>query len=120
MGIGIKFSSGTCKTPQKEINKIIKTYDKNRKINISIDATNFKVWWKHYEGNFMVALVEYPECSNYDGLKLLVFEGLKEIPKELDPHFLDNNKFLIARFRPEEKQVTQALELIKSLNKSIK
>jgi len=56
-------------------------------------------------GRFVVLFVNYPNCTNYEGNKILIFENisLKEIRswRNLDPHFLDDGKSPIARFRPD-------------------
>lgn len=56
-------------------------------------------------GDVTVAYVTYPNCTTFDGRKLLVFDGhckaLLKVARVLDPHFLPNNK-LVARLRPDE------------------
>ena len=49
--------------------------------------------------------VRYLDCTNFEGRKLLVFKGKYDrvafiLRKELDPHFLEDNKLMMARFRP--------------------
>ena len=60
------------------------------------------------ENNFTVVKVNYIGCTNFEGIKILLFEGniKDEVLKlnALDPHFMENGKFtLLARFRPDEK-----------------
>ena len=58
-------------------------------------------------GDYWVRLwVNYPDCFNYGGDKILVYEGhhleeLREGP--LDPNFIDEGLSPIARFEPTEK-----------------
>lgn len=67
---------------------------------------NFKLGYVKQKGNYLIALVEYPDCTNFEGVKLMVFCGLTHeellAVKTLDPHFSDKvSKFSpIARFRP--------------------
>jgi len=74
---------------------------------------------KHYEvgryeeiGNYLVLLVNYPNCVNYEGDKIMVYEdidyvGLMAQAKRhgLDPHFSGNEnlKSPIARFEPTDR-----------------
>lgn len=57
-------------------------------------------------GHLTVALVRYPDCTTFDGLKILVLDGkcaseLKQAT-HLDPHLLPENR-VVARFRPDAK-----------------
>ena len=60
-----------------------------------------------------IVTVRYPNCSNYNGLKLLVydFEMDTEYVEKLDPHFLENKNAPFARFEPTEKGYAQAEKL---------
>lgn len=50
--------------------------------------------------NAHVVEVEYADCTNYEGRKIMVIPGAWEDPKILDPHFEDTEYSPIARFRP--------------------
>jgi hypothetical protein len=54
-------------------------------------------------GNYLIAEVVYPDCSNYEGRKILAFIGVDEEwlkrQRRLDPHF-DPESQLVARFTP--------------------
>jgi hypothetical protein len=70
---------------------------------------HFKIL-EHVEiGSFVVLKVKYPECRNYEGTKILVFENVKlktfKNITYLDPHFCKSGKHPspIARFRPDKK-----------------
>lgn len=78
----------------------------------------FKILKEQVIGKYLVLLVEYPGCTNYEGKKLLVYEGWKSSAGllfhnlyRLDPHFADNVGAPIARFRPTE----ESLELIERM-----
>lgn len=58
--------------------------------------------------NFLIILIKYLDCINYEGKKILIYkncsvEDLKK-QKYIDPHFSDNKKYHspIARFEPTE------------------
>lgn len=67
---------------------------------------NFKIIHAKQKGDYLIAIVQYPDCTNFEGTKLMVFCGLTEKElleaKTLDPHFSDKtSKFSpVARFRP--------------------
>jgi hypothetical protein len=69
--------------------------------------------WKLLHGsrfpNATILMVQYLDCTNYEGKKILVFDTntffrnrtLEGIQKEpLDPHFNEKDSSLIARFNP--------------------
>ena len=52
--------------------------------------------------------VNYPDCTNYEGRKILIFKGCSYhdivAQKELDPHFSDSKKLSpFMRIEPTEK-----------------
>lgn len=68
----------------------------------------FFVIQKKQIGDFCILLVKYPDCKNFEGIKVMVFEGdALEISKAqiLDPHFSDKAGALapVARFVPTPK-----------------
>lgn len=77
------------------------------------------------EGNkFLIILINYPDCHNYEGNKILVFENctyddlVKQ--KTIDPHFSENKFFHspIARFEPTQRGWEMAVSFVRSvLNK---
>jgi hypothetical protein len=74
--------------------------------NINPNPSNFNIIGAKEIGNYLVAEIEYHDCKNYEGRKILVFENLsikklKEF-KHIDPHFSNSDKYKspIARFEP--------------------
>jgi hypothetical protein len=72
------------------------------------DPTNFRMIRVERIGDFVLALVNYPDCINYEGNKILVFHSPETINftklRKLDPHFCDVCKVSpIARFEPTER-----------------
>jgi hypothetical protein len=70
------------------------------------DPQNFNIMQSEKVGRFVILLVQYPDCKNYEGDKVLVFEGvaletLKRL-SSLDPHFCNSRAHLspVARFVP--------------------
>jgi len=50
-------------------------------------------------GNSFVSLVKYPDCKNFEGLKILVTRYNPKMKTLIDPHFFPNSG-LIARLEP--------------------
>lgn len=83
-------------------------HDKKPKVLIvgNPNPANFKILQSEKVGRFVIIMVRYPECLNYEGKKILVFKDvrLKEIEGLgfLDPHFCNSGHHPspIARFVP--------------------
>ena len=75
----------------------------------------FRIEHIDQHGDFVVALVNYPNCTTFKGQKIIVWEGATkdEVMRMslIDPHFLESNK-IIARFRPTVKGWRYAMKLI--------
>ena len=74
--------------------------------NPNPDPNNFKIVNSQQAGSLLIIKVNYPDCNNYEGNKILVYKDtdIKTLLKQksLDPHFSQNTKFKspIARFEP--------------------
>ena len=84
------------------------------------DPRNFKIIRASTIGNHMVVLVNYPDCINFKGNKILLFKNTKD--KDifgsgiLDPHFCESGHIKpFARFEPTEVGWVSAIELCKIL-----
>ena len=70
---------------------------------------NYKVLRSIVVGKHIVVEVNYPDCTNFEGNKILLFESSKKFDKlrkqgSLDPHFIKNaSATLVARFEPTER-----------------
>ncbi len=81
-------------------------------------ATGYKIGDKKY----LLVLIEYPDCTNYEGKKILVYDGIDKSfyltnQKLIDPHFSENKNYIspIARFEPTEKGWKMACAFIEVL-----
>lgn len=69
---------------------------------------NYEILEHEKIGDCLIVKVRYPDCRNYEGVKILVYLGvaLKQLKaqKRIDPHFGDNEKYIspVARFVPTE------------------
>lgn len=65
--------------------------------------------------DFLVVGVRYPDCTNYEGRKILVYKGVTwgmlEKQGSLDPHFCNNPEYIspIARFVPTNEGLGMAI-----------
>ena len=83
-------------------------YDTNRKEDTTgnPDPTKFRIDKHARIGNYLILFVAYPGCKNYEGKKVMVYEGLTirqvENFTSLDPHFSNSKEHAspIARFQP--------------------
>ena len=60
-----------------------------------------------YNNNWCVVWLNYPDCKNFEGNKILVYESWEKftaLEKKgiIDPHFLEKNFSPFARFQPTE------------------
>jgi len=80
-------------------------------------ASNFKIVGHHQCLNNLVVKINYPDCTNYEGNKILLYldTTIDDINKQkyIDPHFSWNKKFLcpFARFEPTKKGWYSAIKL---------
>lgn len=96
----------------------------NRPVTNNPDPFNWRVEQFAYDDNnrWLVLLVRYPGCTNFEGRKILVFREvtMKQLVDQgpLDPHFTDDPKVLapVARFEPTERGWAWAMNFVKQNN----
>lgn len=74
---------------------------------------NFRSLTTTQIGDFTIVWLTYPDCTNYEGQKILVFKGTTEAKirrrKKIDPHFSEKGQLrLVARFEPTDEGWTFA------------
>lgn len=85
---------------------------KDNKISISNsipDPKKYRILREKRINDFLIIKINYTDCINYEGNKILVFKNCKILDlvqqeHGIDPHFSENEKLLspVARFRPDE------------------
>lgn len=82
----------------------------------------FVVTRSHARNGFVIALVNYPDATNFEGHKILVYRAasiddvIAHNDGELDPHFSDNGSLSpLARFEPTEVGLKMAIALVGSV-----
>lgn len=85
------------------------------------NPTRFKITAVRKIGTYLIALINYPDCKNYEGNKILIYQGLKikelRAFKTIDPHFSNNIQYKspIARFAPTKSGWRMAVRMCRML-----
>lgn len=66
------------------------------------DPTKFKIQQREIVSGNLIILAHYQGCLTFGGYKLMVLRGTPSIGNTLDPHFLDEEYPVVARFIPNE------------------
>ena len=100
MGLSM-FSACSCDCPAPELPKP--------------NPRNYRIHEIEILGDYMILLVRYPDCTNYEGVKVLVYKGvsLQQIvdQEKLDPHFCEGggHPSPVARFEPTKRGMEMAV-----------
>ncbi len=84
--------------------------------------TRFKIVRLALVGECLVAELQYPDCTNFEGRKIMVFSDAQKslyhikTKKECDPHFADNDTAPVARFKPTSEGWDAACQFALSLS----
>lgn len=74
-------------------------------------------------GCFLIVKIHYPNCTNFEGNKILVFRDctLQDLEEQvaIDPHFSDSKKYHhpIARFVPTEAGLRMAERFVRAMER---
>ena len=116
MGINIFGSSSS-----SLINSFSNEYDgmyEHADTAVDPDPEIFRIEEEMQMGDYLIAVIAYPNCTNFEGKKIIVFEDttIEELNnmKIIDPHFLEQNK-VIARFIPTPRGRLYAMKFVDSL-----
>ena len=126
MGVGpFHFSSSTYDKPKTVVHTVEKTVYKPVAVPPppNPNPLNFNIINSIEEGGYLIILIHYPDCTNYEGRKILVYKGIDKarlvLQRSIDPHFSENKEKYspIARFVPTIEGWEMAIALVKSLYK---
>lgn len=76
--------------------------------------------------NYLLVDIKYPDCTNYEGRKILLYENVSlcqlKLQKQIDPHFFESMDYFspIARFEPTKEGWEMGIFLIEQKNLSKK
>ena len=79
------------------------------------NPSNYKILEKKEYKNGYVLKVHYFGCTNFEGIKVMVYKGKYIYQDFLDPHFAESGISPIARFRPDAEGMLMAMSLASSL-----
>lgn len=123
MGLGILGGRSSCscnKTTDRVVEKIVE-----KRVVVQAlpnpDPNRFKVIKYQEVGAYLIVLVNYPDCTNYEGNKIMFYKTTyKEFSRKyrIDPHFCENCFSPIARFKPDDEGWQMALLLAHALSLS--
>lgn len=101
MGV-VKFFSSSSLDSNNESNT-------NKTVVSNPDPKKYRILREKRINDFLILKINYPESTNYEGNKILVFKNctildLVQQEQGIDPHFSDNEKLIspIARFKPDD------------------
>lgn len=100
----------------------------NNYINLHVklpnpDPRNYVIKDFQQVGKYLVVLIHYPDCTNFEGKKILVFKNItiKKLRCQgiIDPHFFPDHKICspIARFVPTPDGWQMAIRMCKNETK---
>lgn len=105
MGLGIGFSSCSCAPPQV----VVIREETSKKSRPRTEVSSHHILDVQETERHVMLLIQYSSATNYEGKKILVYEGkLKEVLTQgakhgFDPHFCEGHHLSpIARFAPTE------------------
>ena len=90
---------------------------------VNPNPKNYKIKRSLAYGYHLIIEIEYPDCTNYEGRKILVYKNtsIEDLinQESIDPHFSDNKNFKspFARFEPTEYGWKSGLYLLESFLK---
>ena len=122
--MGLYFGrSSFCKCSEPEHNQTKNNETIQDKIKLpNPNPYNFEIIRTKQLDNFLVAEINYPECVNYEGRKILVFENIDIVSLMdsdfIDPHFCDkSHDSPISRFEPTERGWNWAIDFVKIIKR---
>jgi hypothetical protein len=109
MGLFKAFSTSTYdRNPARSARPVAREVVREVIVEKSVNPDPWNCYIKGSEqlGDMLVVEVVYPDCTTFEGHKILVYENVTvedlDKQKHLDPHFASNKRFHspIARFEP--------------------
>jgi hypothetical protein len=83
--------------------------------NSNPDPKRYTILLHSQINDYLMVVVHYPNCTNFEGLKVMVYEYIHSIEEliqktkgELDPHFSKDGVSPIARFKPTKEGIEMA------------
>lgn len=119
-GLNSVFIMGLYFGMRNSIRKSGSNYEAERTSEFDPNPTKFTIRKYNEQNGNLAILVNYPNCKNYEGDKIIVYknttwEQVRNL-NELDPHFTDETTIKpFARFEPTAEGWMKAVELLNVL-----
>jgi hypothetical protein len=121
MGL-MKMSTCDCSTPKVVERVVERIVEKPIIIGNTLpnpNPNNFVIKELKQIGKNVVLIIQYPDCTNYEGIKVMVYKNISKkkilTMNKIDPHFCENCISPFARFEPTTEGVEAAYELAAKL-----
>jgi hypothetical protein len=94
------------------------TYEVKKVSKFDPNPAKFEIIRRLARNENVALIVNYPNCTNYEGNKIMVYRGVDPSylygQKELDPHFTEKENIIkpFARFEPTEQGWMKAVMLL--------
>lgn len=125
--IGYHHSESSQYNAEQQLKNHVKSLEKSLQkardaAGMAPDPSNYNIKDVFEYGDYKVLLVQYPNCTNFDGMKVIVSKcGMLDLlrMKRLDPHFTKvvhkDSVPIIARFPPSDEGIEMAKDLASAL-----
>jgi hypothetical protein len=121
MGVGpFHYSASTYDKPEM-VERVVEKIVEKKVVLPNPNPERFKIISWHQNGKFLILYINYPDCTNYEGNKILLYKGccIEDLVGQgsVDPHFSNNKEKIspIARFVPTLEGWDMAVKLIEAL-----
>jgi len=118
--MGMRLFGSSCKCGDTHI-----VLNYNKVVDNNPDPQNFNIQQIDDINGFKLVIINYPDCNNFEGDKILIYdsniteEQIKN-QKFLDPHFCESKEHIspIARFRPDKNGILYAITFCENFDKT--
>lgn len=85
--------------------------------NPNPNPNNYTVVTSQQVGDLFVSKIRYPNCTNFEGIKIIISDFNPKRRTTIDPHFTQNGG-IIARFMPTDEGWSMAINFAQSIRRS--
>jgi len=89
--------------------------------NSNPDPKKYRILQYLQKNHYLMVIVLYPDCTNFEGLKVMVYEHIHSVEEliqrtngKLDPHFSKEDISPVARFKPTNDGIQMAIKFMET------
>lgn len=89
--------------------------------NSNPDPKKYKILQYLQKNHYLLVIVFYPNCTNFEGLKVMVYEHIHSVEEliqrtngKLDPHFSKEDISPVERFKPTNDGIQMAIKFMET------